>query len=160
MKSSGLFHWTEGLVWCRKCLSREGRLLEHKGMAGPGSKACAARGPPLDGSAITTKDAAQQALQLEVTQNTHPEPLGHLLPISGQAFLPPGTVESWRSTDTLVRSQGNRILKRQTPLSTLRNPHPGCLCGQVKVRGQRGQSPPCHHVIFTEDFLLAHRRDT
>lgn len=39
----------------------QGRLLEHMGTAGPGSKARAARGPPLAGSAISTKDAAQRA---------------------------------------------------------------------------------------------------
>ena len=61
-------------------------------------------------------------------------------------------MESWRSTHTLVRSQGNRILTRQTPLPTLRKPHPGCLCGQV-VRGQRGQSPPCHSCDLHRGFL-------
>lgn len=88
------------------------------------------KGSPTGRRCHHHRDAAQGALHLEVSQNTHPEPPGHLLPTSGPAFLPPGTVESWRSTDTLVRSQGNRILKRQTPLPTLRNPHPGCLCGE------------------------------
>ena len=80
-------------------------------------------------------------------------PLATCFPALGKHFSPPGTVGSWRSTHTLVRSQGNRILTRQTPLPTLRKPHPGCLCGPVKVRGQRGQSPPCHSCDLHRGFL-------
>lgn len=44
------------------------------------------------------------------TEKTHLVPLGPLLPIFGKGEdtrCSPGTVESWRSTDTLVRTQGH-----------------------------------------------------
>jgi hypothetical protein len=112
----------QSLVCQRGCLSRvesTRKNWEWWGLKRPPfsrMRHWAALGPEPQ-TALPWKQRMQphKPVHLEATQKTTPvsSPLRSVF--EKRQTLLPGIVESWQFTDTLVRAQGKRILKRHTP---------------------------------------------